>query len=108
MIQQMRALKQSNFIKWFYLGMHIKRWLLLLLLGVAIMGLGFSYVLREAYVSYTFPGFVYYMTLQFMPRWLRGVMFIGGSVGLILFAIWKLEQLAALGLPAPAAATRAW
>jgi uncharacterized cofD-like protein len=88
----MRALRQSNFVKWFYFGMHIKRWLLLLLLGVAVMGLGFSYLLREAYVSYTFPGFVYYLTLQFLPRWLRGVMFIGGSVGIIMLAVWKLNS----------------
>ena len=92
MIQQMRALKQGNFIKWFYFGMHIKRWLLLLLVGVAVMGLGFSYLLREAYVSYTFPSQAYYITLQFLPRWLRGVMFIGGSVGIILLAIWKLNS----------------
>jgi uncharacterized cofD-like protein len=92
MIQQMRALKQGNFLKWFYFGMHIKRWLLLLLVGVAVMGLGFSYLLREAYVSYTFPGFVYYVTIQFLPRWLRGVMFIGGSVSIIVLAIWKLNS----------------
>ena len=49
----MRALiKDPSFIKWFYFGMHIKRWLLLLLLGVAIMGLGIGYFLREVYVSY--------------------------------------------------------
>ncbi len=92
MIRQLRTLKQGNFIKWFYFGMHIKRWLVLLLVGVAIMGLGFSYLLREAYVSYTFPSFVYYLTLQFLPRWLRGVMFLGGSVGIILLAIWKLNS----------------
>jgi uncharacterized cofD-like protein len=88
----MRILRQSNFIKWFYLGMHIKRWLVLLLVGVAVMGLGFSYLLREAYVSYTFPVSVYYITLQFLPRWCRGLLFIGGSVGLILFAFWRLNN----------------
>ena len=52
----MRSLiRDPSFIKWFYFGMHIKRWLLLLLLGVVIMGLGFGYFLREVYVSYTFP-----------------------------------------------------
>ncbi len=88
----MRALRDPNFIKWFYFGMHIKRWLLLLLLGVAAMGLGLSYLLREVYVSYTFPGFVYYLTLQFLPRTARGVLFITGSTGIILFAVWKLNS----------------
>jgi uncharacterized cofD-like protein len=88
----MRALKDPDFIKWLYFGMHIKRWLLLLLLGVAAMGLGLSYVLREVYVSYTFPGFVYYLTIQFLPRYARGALFITGSMGLMLFAIWKLNS----------------
>jgi uncharacterized cofD-like protein len=90
--ENLRALRDSNFIKWFYFGMHIKRWLLLLLAGVAIMGLGFGYFLREVYVSYTFPGFVYYLTLQFLPRYARGALFVMASAGLILFAIWKLNR----------------
>jgi uncharacterized cofD-like protein len=90
--ENLRALRESNFLKWFYFGMHIKRWLLLLLLGVAIMGLGFGYFLREVYVSYTFPGFVYYLTLQFLPRYARGALFVMASAGIILFAIWKLNS----------------
>jgi len=46
----MKSLRSGSFIKWFYFGMHIKRWLALVLLGVALMGLGFGYILREAYV----------------------------------------------------------
>jgi uncharacterized cofD-like protein len=88
----MRAIRQSNFIKWFYLGINVKRWLLLMSLGVAIMGLGFSYFLREVYVSYTFPDSVYYVTLQFLPRWFRGLLFIAISGGVILFAFWKLNN----------------
>lgn len=89
----MRGLiRDPSFIKWFYFGMHIKRWLLLLLAGVVIMGLGFGYFLREVYVSYTFPGFVYYATLQFFPRWFRGALFVSASLGIISFAVWKLNQ----------------
>lgn len=89
----MRALiKDPSFIKWFYFGMHIKRWLLLLLAGVAIMGLGFGYFLRYAYVQYTFPSYVYYMTLQFLPRWSRGALFVSASLGIISFSVWKLNS----------------
>ena len=89
----MRLLKvDPSLLKWLYFGMHIKRWLLLLLVGVAIMGLGFGYFLREVYFSYTFPEWVYYVTLQFLPRYVRGVLFVGGSAALILFSVWKLNR----------------
>src|SRR5262245_32141031 len=81
-----------SLLKWLYPGMHIKRWLALLLLGVAIMGLGISYMLREAYMTYTFPGVFYYLTLQFFPRYLRGGLFILTSVTLIFLAVWHLNR----------------
>jgi uncharacterized cofD-like protein len=87
----MQSLRTGNFIKWFYLGMHIKRWLALTLVGVAIMGLGFGYVLREVYVQYTFPSEVYYLTLQFLPRFVRAALFISVAMSIILFSVWKLN-----------------
>ena len=89
----MRFLRiDPSFIKWFYFGMHIKRWLLLLIIGVAVMGLGFGYFLREVYDTYTFPSEVYYLTLQFFPRYVRGAMLLGASTAIILFAIWQLNR----------------
>jgi uncharacterized cofD-like protein len=87
----MKSLRNGSFLKWFYFGMHIKRWLALVLFGVAVMGLGFGYILREVYVSYTFPDWVYYTTLQFLPRFVRGGLFILASIGLIMFAVWRLN-----------------
>jgi len=82
-----------DFFKWFYPGMHIKRWLGLIIIGVAIMTFGLSYVVREAYLEgLRLPGFMYWITLQFIPRYIRGAMFMSGAVGLILFSIWKLNQ----------------
>lgn len=72
--------------------MHVKRWLGLLMLGVAVMGLGIAYLLREAYLTYTFPGAAYYLTLQFIPRYLRGILFVGLSCWLLLTAIWNLNR----------------
>ena len=85
-------MSRDNFAKWFYFGLHIKRWLLLLLVGVAIMGLGFAYLLRELYATYTFPDEAYYATLQFIPRWLRGVIFISVASGITLFGAWRLNR----------------
>src|SRR5581483_3477118 len=89
----MSRIKNADFLKWLYPGMHIKRWLVLMLAGVAVLTLGLAYVLREAYVSgFTLPGIFYYLTLQFIPRYIRGVFFMAGAVGLMVFAVWKLNQ----------------
>jgi len=87
----MRSLRSVKILKWFYFGMHIKRWLAVVLVGVAIMGLGFGYILREVYVTYTFPDWVYYVTLQFLPRLVRALLFISVATGIILFGVWKLN-----------------
>ncbi|HEV8574069.1 MAG TPA: gluconeogenesis factor YvcK family protein [Dehalococcoidia bacterium] len=82
-----------DFFKWFYPGMHIKRWLALIVIGVALMTFGLTYVVREFYQEgLRLPGFMYWATLQFIPVYVRGVMYMGGAVGLILFSIWKLNQ----------------
>ncbi len=87
-----QQLRTHSALKWLYPGMHIKRWLLLLLVGVCLMGLGIAYVLREAYLQYTLPGVFYYLTLQFIPRWGRGLLFIGISLSTVGIATWKLNQ----------------
>ena len=46
-----RRLLEHNSLKWLYPGMHIKRWLVLLLLGIVLMGLGGAYLLKEFYLS---------------------------------------------------------
>ena len=89
----MRRLRDADFLKWFYPGMHIKRWLALMIIGVAIMTFGLAYIMREAYISgFTFPGFVYYLTLQFIPRYIRGVTLMVSAGGLIVYAFWRLNH----------------
>jgi uncharacterized cofD-like protein len=82
-----------DFLKWFYPGMHIKRWLGLIIIGVAIMTFGLSYIVREAYLTgFELPNFMYYVTLQFIHRYIRGAAFMLGAIGLIGFSLWKLNQ----------------
>jgi len=79
-------------LRWLAPGMHVKRWLLLLLLGTTIVGLGVAYLLREIYVRWTFPPVFYYLTLQFIGRQWRGLLF--GVLGLtaIAVAIYQLNR----------------
>lgn len=85
-------MSRSGITKWMYVGLHIKRWLVLLVLAVAIMGLGFAYLLREAYDTFTFPHWADEATLQFIPRWGRGALFLSVASVLTLFAAWRLNR----------------
>jgi len=89
----MKQLFAFDFLKWFYPGMHIKRWLGLIVIGVAILTFGLSYLVREGYESgLTLPDFMYYVTFQFIHRYIRGAVFMLGATGLIVFSIVKLNQ----------------
>jgi uncharacterized cofD-like protein len=78
--------------KWFYPGMHVKRWLLLLLFGITLGALGLAFVLRELYASgLRFPAWTYYITLQFWPRWVRAIVLAVLGLGCVAFAIRRLS-----------------
>ena len=86
-----RKVRNHSLFTWLYPGMHIKRWLLLLLFGITLLSLGLAYLFREAYLSYDFPGIAHYITLQFVPRWGRGAIFVSLALSSIGFAFWKLN-----------------
>ncbi len=79
-------------LRWLYPGMHVKRWLLLMVFGITVTGLGVAYLLREIYVSWTFPPVFYYLTLQFIGREWRGLLFGLLGLGAISVAIYQLNR----------------
>ena len=79
-------------IRWLYPGMHIKRWLALMLIGIVVIGLGFGYVLREVYEGFAFPDFVFFLTLQFWPRYIRAILFGGAGVLLVGYGFYRLNR----------------
>ena len=87
----MRWLRDPDTRKWLVPGMGVKRWFLLLLLGMASLGLGVSFLAREAYLTLTLPDAFYYLTLQFIPQVLRGALFIGVAVLFVVLGMWKFN-----------------
>jgi len=81
-----------NLVKWLYPGMHVKRWLLLQIVGVSLISLGVAYILAHLYRAEPFPEFVGALALQFIDRPLRGILFIVAGVALIGLAIMRLNQ----------------
>ena len=71
-------------IQWLPVGMGIKRWLLVLVVGVALLSLGFSFLLRQLY---PLPSIFYYLTLQFIPRGVRAGLFVLVGVGAMLIGL---------------------
>src|SRR5260370_356423 len=80
-------------VRWFPPGLHVKRWLGLLILGMVIISLGIGYALRNFYSSgFRFPGVTFYLTLQFIPYVARAALFGALGLSIILFALYKLTQ----------------
>ena len=80
-------------VRWFTPGLHVKRWLVLLILGMVIISLGIGYALRNVYSSgFRFPGVTFYLTLQFLPYVARAALFGALGLSIILFALYKLTQ----------------
>ncbi len=76
-------------LKWLIPGMGVKRWVLLLACGIALLSLGFSFLLRELY---PLPSVFYYLTLQFIPRGLRAGLFGLIGAGAVMLALLYLNR----------------
>jgi uncharacterized cofD-like protein len=68
-----------------YVGLGIKRWLVLLFFGITLVALGVAFVFVTIYRQAPMPDAMYYLTLQFIPRLERGI--ILGALGLACIAI---------------------
>lgn len=88
----MRSRRQDTALMWLRPGMHVKRWLVLLLVGIVLISLGLAYLLRHLYADLTFPPFFYYLTLQFLPRPVRAGILGCIGFGLIALAIVQLNR----------------
>ncbi len=75
----------------------VARWLFFLSLGALGLSLGVAYLLTHLYRVQPFPEFAYYVTLQFIPRPLRGLLFILLGASLIIAAMRALLRGTQLG-----------
>ncbi len=70
----------------------IGRWLSFFVLGAVGLSLGIAYLLTHLYRVQPFPGFVYYLTLQFISRPVRGVLFIAWGCLIIAIGVRSLYR----------------
>lgn len=80
--------------RWFSLlrpGYFLKRWLLVMLLGVTMIGLGLALLLTESYLAGQFPPAARVLALSFLPVWLRIIMLLSVGGFLVVWGVWKLN-----------------
>jgi uncharacterized cofD-like protein len=75
--------------KWLYPGLGVKRWLLLLLIGITALGLSFAHLFYNLVASglSRLPG-----SLQFMPAWARTLALMVIGLGLSALSIYQLNR----------------
>jgi len=78
--------------KWLVPGIGIKRWLVLLFLGVTFLALGVAYLLVNVYRELALPPVLYYITLQFIPRLARAALFGALGIGAFVIALIQLNR----------------
>jgi uncharacterized cofD-like protein len=82
--------------KWLYPGMGVKRWLVLLGVGLLLLSFGLSFFYVEIYRTLEFTGvalpIAYSVTLQFFPRWLRGLILATVGFGCVALAVFRLSR----------------
>ncbi|HQE93425.1 MAG TPA: YvcK family protein [Anaerolineae bacterium] len=88
-VKQARKKNWPTHLQWLKPGLGVKRWLLLLAFGIGLLSLGGASAIRA---FYPLPRYFYYVTLQFLPRYVRVLLFLvlgGGSIG---GALWALNR----------------
>lgn len=83
-------------IRWFTPGLGVKRWYLVILLGVTMLGVGLAIFLLDLYrTESTNPILLTILSvasLRFLPRFLRILIFGGFGIGVVVFGIWQLNN----------------
>ncbi len=82
-------------VGWSPVPVSARRWLATFVIGAVGLSLGIAYLLTHLYRTHPFPAYVYYLTLQFIPRPLRATLFMLSGVvvvGLSIRAFSRLSQ----------------
>jgi len=82
-------------LRWLTPGLGVKRWLLLILFGITLLGVGLAILILDIYrtapETWWLP-IISTASLRFLPRLLRAVIFGGLGVALILGGIWGINR----------------
>ena len=91
-----RFQRVRRFLRWFAPGLGVKRWFLVALAGMTLLGVGLAIFLLDMYrtesTNQALLTLLSYTALRFLPRWARVVVFVGIGLSLTSFGIWELNR----------------
>lgn len=79
-------------LRWFQPGLGVKRWLIVMVAGTALIGLGLAILLLDYYRLHPDSSWLYLISLRAFPRWLRALLLGGAGLGALLFAVFRLNR----------------
>lgn len=83
-------------LRWFKPGLGVKRWFIVVLAGVTLLGVGVAVLLLDLYRTESSNAalltLLSYASLRFLPRIFRVIIFGGLGLGLVLYGIWQLNR----------------
>jgi uncharacterized cofD-like protein len=87
--------KATQMFRWFAPGLGVKRWFAVLLAGITLSGVGLAILLLDIYRN--FPDspllpIITFISLRFLPRVVRIVIFVILGVGLIGLGLWGVNR----------------
>ena len=87
--------KARQDIGWLTPGLGVKRWVFLILVGTTLIGLGFAVLILDAYRTAPdnwWLSVFSFLSLRFLDRPLRALIFGGLGLGLVWFGTWGLNR----------------
>lgn len=79
-------------IRWLQPGLGVKRWFIILIIGVALIGLGVAVVLLDIYRNYPESPWLAILSLRDLPRWLRALVLALSGFLLTFFSVLRLNR----------------
>ena len=73
-------------------GLGVKRWIILMILGVFISGIGVAFFIRKFYLAAQLHWLIYLFTLRWMPDWARGGLLAGLGLTITAYALYHLNR----------------